>query len=411
MMDPLKLGALLKERRKAARLSRKTLAQRTGFSESTVKNLENGRHQPTQHTLSLLLSVPELNLRPDDLFSVAVAPPPLPVIAMNSYLAPGTDPMQAVADIQKRLQGEGGSLEQSSLYLDPAGAAAWYAVANVPAYAARRELQHLGDVAAAVLQQVGTAGLDVIGLGCGDGHKEVRLVQHLLADPEPPAIRLFLLDLSQPLLAHAFRTASQNLPRGASAFAIQGNFHHLPLYMGVMERLGARRRLLCLFGGTFGNLDNEVRFLRHNLQGLEPGDLLLLHVGRCYAPCDQPEAVRRLDPQLNGTTPHEVQALERQWLTGPLERYGRQVGDPLPELEVESRFDNTSCVVPGSYAIEKAVLVKEPGRLPRRFVVTYVKRYEPIGLAGCMNELGWKPLAIYDQEVGNHLLALFQQQD
>ncbi len=222
MMDPLKLGALLKERRKAARLSRKTLAQRTGFSESTVKNLENGRHQPTQHTLSLLLSVPELNLRPDDLFSVAVAPPPLPVIAMNSYLAPGTDPMQAVADIQKRLQGEGGSLEQSSLYLDPAGAAAWYAVANVPAYAARRELQHLGDVAAAVLQQVGTAGLDVIGLGCGDGHKEVRLVQHLLADPEPPAIRLFLLDLSQPLLAHAFRTASQNLPRGASAFAIRG---------------------------------------------------------------------------------------------------------------------------------------------------------------------------------------------
>ena len=59
-------------------------------------------------------------------------------IAMNSYLPPCTDPMQAVADIQKRLQGEGGALEQSSLYLDHAGAAAWYAVANAPAYLRRR---------------------------------------------------------------------------------------------------------------------------------------------------------------------------------------------------------------------------------------------------------------------------------
>lgn len=351
-MDPLKLGALLKERRMAARLSRKILAQRTGFSESTVKNLENGRHKPTQHTLSRLLSVPELNLRPDDLFSAVLAPPPLPVMAMNSYLAPGTDPMQTMADIQKRLQGEGGALEQSALYLDHAGAAAWYAVANAPAYAARRELRHLGDVASVVLKHLGTADLDVLGLGCGDGHKEVRLVQHLLAAPEPPAVRLFLLDLSQPLLTHAFRAASQL--RGISAFAIQGNFHHLPVYMGVMDRVGPRRRLLCLFGGTFGNLDNEVQFLRNNLQGLEPGDLLLLHVSRCFAPDDQPDEVQRLDPQLNGTTPKEVQRLEHQWLTGPIERYGRQVGEPLAELAVESSFDKDSCVVPGSYAIEKA---------------------------------------------------------
>ena len=74
---------------------------------------------------------------------------------------------------------------------------------------------------------------------------------------------------------------------------------------------------------------------------------------------------------------------------------------------MESRFDNASCVVPGSYAIEKAVLVKEPGRLPRRFVVTYVKRYEVAGLSASLQGLGWHPLAIYDQEVGNHLLCLY----
>ena len=58
----------------------------------------------------------------------------------------------------------------------------------------------------------GWVGPDVIGLGCGDGHKDVRLVQHLLAGPDSPAVRLFLLDLSQPLLAHAFRTATLALP-------------------------------------------------------------------------------------------------------------------------------------------------------------------------------------------------------
>ena len=408
MMDQRKLGALLKERRKAAHLSRKILAQRTGFSESTVKNLENGRHQPTQHTLKLLLSVTELGLRPDDLFDAEAAAPSA-LVTMNSYLPPGIDPMQTVADIRKRLQGEGGVLEQSSLYLDHAGAAAWYALAHLPAYAARRTLRHLGDIAAHVHQHLGSAGLDLIGLGCGDGHKEVRLVQEVLALPTPPLVRLFLLDLSQPLLAHAFRTASQAFPPGASAFAIQGNFHQLPLYMNILEKAGPSRRLLCLFGGTFGNLDNEVRFLRHNLQGLEPGDFLLLHVSRCYAPCDHPDAVRRQDPHLNDSTPKDVLGLQRQWLTGPIERYGRQVGDPLPDLELEARFDSTSCVVPGSYAIEMGVLVKEPGRVPRRFVVTYVKRYEPLGLSTCLNELGWKTLATYE-EAGNDLLALFQRE-
>ena len=177
-----------------------------------------------------------------------------------------------------------------------------------------------------------------------------------------------------------------------------------------MARVEGSRRLLCLFGGTFGNLDNEVRFLRHNLQGLEPGDFLLLHVSRCYAPCDQPAAVQLRDPHLNDATPSELRTLQRQWLTGPVERYGRQVGDPLPELVVEARFDNTSCVIPGSYAIEMAVVVKAAGRAPRRFVVTYVKRYEPQGLSAALRELGWQELATFD-EVGNDLLVLFKRGD
>lgn len=402
-------GSILRERREAAGLSRAALAAITHLSESTIKNLEHGRNQPTQSTLSALLAVQALGLRPEDLLLTPPASVTPPAPGMNSYLPPGVDPMQTVADIRKVLQGSGGVLEQSSLYLDHAGATAWFALANQPAYAARRELRHLGAVAQEVGQRlgpVGSAGLDVIGLGCGDGHKEVRLVQELCALSRPPAaMRLFLLDLSQPLLSHAFRTASK---AGISAFAIQGDFHQLPQYIDVMDRVSGSRRLLCLFGGTFGNLNNEVKFLQNNLQGLESGDFLLLHVGQCYADAVEPVEVRRLDPHLNSSTPRDVLALQRQWLCGPIERYGREVGAPLPDLEVQTRFDSASCVVPGSYAIEFAVLVKEPGRSPRRFVVTYVKRYEPNGLSSCLEALGWKALKTYE-EPGNDLLALFQR--
>lgn len=66
-------------------------------------------------------------------------------------------------------------------------------------------------------------------------------------------------------------------------------------------------------------------------------------------------------------------------------------------------------MIPGSYAIEKAVVIREPGRALRRFVVTYVKRYRATELCECLQELGWQAIATYDQEVGNHILCLFQR--
>src|SRR5437867_1739746 len=57
-----RLGHLLRERRQQAGLSRAVLATRAGLSESTLKNLETGRHHPTQTTLSQLCAIPELQL-------------------------------------------------------------------------------------------------------------------------------------------------------------------------------------------------------------------------------------------------------------------------------------------------------------------------------------------------------------
>lgn len=72
-------------------------------------------------------------------------------------------------------------------------------------------------------------------------------------------LRLYLLDISQPLLSEAYTHAAQTLDRfrGVLVTAVQGNFHHLPRYGQLLYRPEAshRRRLVTMLGGTFGNLD------------------------------------------------------------------------------------------------------------------------------------------------------------
>ena len=55
-------GALLRNRRNAAKLSRLALAHRAKVSDATIKFIESARHPPSRSTLSRLLSVPELHL-------------------------------------------------------------------------------------------------------------------------------------------------------------------------------------------------------------------------------------------------------------------------------------------------------------------------------------------------------------
>jgi len=291
----------------------------------------------------------------------------------------------------------------------PKSAACWFAIANQAHYASTRDLMHMHAVVERVRELNGDGGLDLIGLGCGDGRKEVRLMHLLMAGADPGKLCLYLMDISQPLLGYAFKNAVETLSNGASVFAIQGNFHHFPFYTQLLHTAGKtqRRRLLCMFGGTFGNLENEVRFVRNNLVGLTKGDLLLLHVSRCYAPRDRPDEVERLDPQLAGKMSPDLRALEKEWLTGPIERYSRPVGAPLPDMEVAALFDTSSCPVPGSYAIEFSVLVRAEGN-ERRFTMAFIKRYDREGLAECLSSLGWEPIEIWDREVGNSLLGLFR---
>src|SRR5437870_4948126 len=110
------MGRVIRERRELSKLSRASLALRAGISESTLKNLESGRHQPSRTTLMQLCAVTELKLNLSDLMTVSPSRdyesgPPL-----NCWLAPGFDPIAMAHELTTRLSGRGGHIEPTFPY-------------------------------------------------------------------------------------------------------------------------------------------------------------------------------------------------------------------------------------------------------------------------------------------------------
>jgi len=393
--------------RRAAGLNRRDLSQRTGLAEKTIWNVEVGSNIPTHATVLRLLSVKELGLSSDEVPWQEKSFPDFGATP-NCWIAPGYEPLKLFAELFDVLNGPGGTVEQTFVYLDHQSAVNWYELCNQSFYAAKyRARLPLDVMARRVLEHCGHGRLDVIGLGSGDGKQESRLVEHLLdwADEARKSadFRLYLLDVSQPLLSAAYQHAAQTIGRrrGVLVQAIQGNFHSWPRYTQLhhtAER-GHRRRLVSLIGFTIGNLENEARFFQHTLVGLAPDDLLLLDVLNASADPENPEEVRRKDPAFsNGPS-----AEHRRWLTGPLVRYCQD----LQSVDIEYALA-TACTVPGSYAIDVMANVELRDRRRRRFALHRFKRYDPKRLSEMMRHLGWDMLSesSYGPDVNNPVATL-----
>ncbi|MCS6914587.1 MAG: L-histidine N(alpha)-methyltransferase [Myxococcales bacterium] len=409
--EPIPWGQLLRQRREAAGLTRLQLATLAGLSVSTLKALETMDQPPTQTVLGRLAAVKELQI--DDPADPLLREPRCSTIEseleLNCWLAPGFDSIKMIKELVLQVNGRGGYVEQSYLYLDHLSAACWCAIADQEDYVAAQMGKPLDRAANQILKCVGGAGIDVIALGCGDGKAEVRLVQHLAERVEHSDLRFYLLDISQPLLSAAYKHAADTLAdrRGVAIFAIQGNFHDLPRYTQLLytPHRAHRRRVVCMFGYTFGNLQNEILFVRNSLVGFAPGDLLLLDVGLCCAPADQPEEIMRRDPRLAGTLPSGWKRRYEEWLSGPIWRYARDVD----EVEISSVLDTTGCPVPGSYAVELRATVRSPSGHEREFSIFRVKRYDVIQLVQCMRQLGWNPVDGWKYGTDPRLMYLFRK--
>ncbi len=406
-------GRLLRDKRTAAGLSRVQLARRARLSDATLKLAETARHPPSRATLIRLIGVAELKLRWADVPGCPAPPAPEcrdpsqmedagSLGSLNCLLAPSYDPISLFADLRQVLQGAGGYLEQTSAYLDPGSTSAYLALCqNSLPWTALRSSLPLGEVAKQVVAASGRGALQVLALGAGDGHSETQLVLHLL-EAGVSRVEVCLLDINQPLLTSAYRHAVDRLARQPQAhvWALQGNFHHLPLYTALHRPAAGRpRRLFTLLGETLANLDHELWFLQQSLLDCDVDDLLLLDVPLACAPCTDRTAIKRSDRLFADGVP----APYAVWLAGPLWRH-------CPQVErVDFHWDlETRCPVPGSYALHAVGTVKSTERADRKFSLLRLGRYDPAQLAQCLSEIGWEELGaeLYGSE---HSLRLYSK--
>ena len=378
-------GERLRHHRKEAQLTQEELSQLSGLSPSLIRKVEQGVTTPTRSTLLTLCSVPELKLVPSSLGIHDSSRQGGARVAPNWYVPPGFDSVQMIHELGQQLNGTGGNIEQTHVYLDHKSALDWIALCNSGYVSAAREATPLAAATQRIRELTGAVGLDLIALGPGDGKTEVRLVQRLLEHYQQPSIRFYLVDASQPLLGRAFRHAMDTLDEQPGLFvcAIQGNFHHLARYtqLHYSPARSHRRRIYTLLGGTIGNLENEPQFFRHAMVAAAPGDLLVLDFTLAATDSNQDKEIYRSDPALS----HPIPPMHERWLKGPLVRYCVGMTDAKFSYELD-----TDRPIQGSYGLQFIAEVRSMGGDLRRFCMWEVRRYGLPQLLSSLRNVGWE---------------------
>ena len=377
---PPNFGQLLRDRREEARLSIAALAAKAGISRNTIVNLEQGSTAPSPLTLRRLAAVKALRLQNALVDKQKV----------DAWFTSAYDPLAMAHQMANTLNGPGGQLDQTYLYLDHQSAADWHALSNDSEYVRLYRSQVLVEkLAERITKETRGAGIDVDALGCGDGKTETTLVSHLadMAPGKNPDVQFYLVDISHVLLTEAYRTAMNALaPRGIPVHPIHGDFHDIaktPLLFHHPESM-RRVRIFLMMGYTLGNIRHEPWFFRDLAACAQPGDLAVLDFGLTRAPADQPQLIQVLDPAIKAKKPAHIY---RSFLSGPLNRHIQ--GCRAIKLRIEL---STDCPVPGSYAIENWATVEIEHEQDRQFLVWLVKRYDLAKLSECLLRLGWKTL-------------------
>ena len=379
-VDATDLVAELRRRREAAGWSRAALAARVGLSESTIRNLETGRHLPTAQTLAAIATALPWSAsgrggwREDAAGLLDRGPACL--VGMDDGL--WTHQLLLAA-----LSGEGGYLAPSLLLSDPACAAAFCAYRNRPALDGRCEVGMWREVARVIRALVGRNPLDILAIACMDGRKETALCEWLQAEGLS-RLRVLLVEQSLPLLTSAFRHALGRLGTAPEVQlgGLQAELTQLPLYRLSQTR---QRQLFCLLSPQLGLVESEVLVMRQALVNAQQRDLLLL--GFDVAMGDPRSVTDRPDEPLL-LHADRAEPLLRAFVERPFQLYVRD----LRALQIEAVLDVVGCAVPASYAVELQTTVTAPPRKPRRYATWRSKRFQSQTLAAAMLTEGWQLL-------------------
>ncbi len=386
-------SALLRQRRESAHLSRSELAKRSGLSDRTIKNIENGHGSPSRDTLLRLLEVAELALTWKDVLG---DPPQLGTAtdessdsSFNCYIPPGYEPLRMFQQHVRMLNGPGGHIEQTNAYLEHRSALSYVSMCNEPGFVTTYRAKYPFDALAQRIMEAGGEGpFKVIALGAGDGYLEVRLVQNLLSRCKSPDIELLLFDISQPLLTTAYQHAIDTFGEQSAVHTllVHGNFHDLAQYPQVSytPAKGRRCRIYTMLGYTLANLDSEPRFFVHSLAHCKAGDMLLLDFQQRPSPVAASEdELRRQDPAFRNPFP-KVYA---DWLGAPFRAHCLN----YLSHEFSLQLVNHS-LIPGSYQLDAIATVRTRSHAERRFSMFRFKRYDEALLAETLARFGWEKL-------------------
>lgn len=283
----------------------------------------------------------------------------------------------------------GNSIEQSYLYFEGSSAAGWTDICNQQDYVATFESFSFDWVADLVKDHLHDTKfrknrIDLVGLGCGDGRKEGKLIQGILDLCPSMQIHCHLVDKSNPLLVAAHNYLKEIF---ASSGRVQirehqGDFCRLANLTGLFDTPDSDEvlRVACMFGGTMGNLDNELRFVRDSLSVLKPGDLFIPDVVLGFAPCDDPTAIRMEDPRLLGQG--IFQTLTENWLADTLKRYRKEWGEVSFNYVLHPK-GSTASPFPNTYTIENHLLI-ESGKQRASYNMLRLHRYDQESFIGTM---------------------------
>jgi transcriptional regulator with XRE-family HTH domain len=393
-------GDVLRQHRDEAGLTQEQLADYAGISLSLIRKLEQGSKEPSRGSVLALCSVPDLKLVPQEITTLPAIRETSHRLAPNWYISPGFDSVSMLTELSTHLNGGGGALEQTYVYLDHQSALDWIQLCNTPKYISFRDSFPHEETAVRIREVIGQAGLDVIALGPGDAKTEVRLVQSILEESLRPNIRFYLLDASQPLLSRGFRHAMDSFGDQPGVFCcgIQGNFHHLPRYMQLhyTPARSHRRRIYTMLGATIGNIDQEPQFFRHALGGAVSGDLLLFDVEYSQIDSVDPKEIRRKDQAFAAMVADDNQRWlgsslddHERWVGGPIMRYCREAQNVTVSLGLD-----TNRPLVGSYGIQFLAKVQLLGGQTKEFCMWQVRRYQPQSLIDCLRGLGWQHVGL-----------------
>lgn len=370
-------------------MSQRTLAAAAGVSHGSIQALEAGDTSPSIKTVEALATA----LGVSAAWLAFGADGDAQTLTLD--VAEGFDATAYLDRIAAEVESNQ-PIDQLAKYLDQRGVRRWLDLLRSQNHEAFVSKMPLPQIARELVTISDGKPIDLVGLGCGTAHQELRLTTLLNSLAIP--IRLCLIDISVYLLIQAYQQARRVIKdTPVDLAALIADIYELPSYADRLLAASVERlRVYCLFGYTLGNLRQEDELFNKALAGsaVRRGDLLLLDVTLTL---EEPSA----EPVLTGHRSKEFLELMYGFLSAPI----HSLIGTSNAVTVEPALENGR--ITGSYIVNLYGKYMA-GAKARRQSLAVVTRYSIDSLKDYLKSKDWNVVSSYPYD-DNHAAVLVCQ--